>query len=54
LDSYHLLHAARATMLRRLGRTDEAREAFRRAADLAPLESERSFLTEKAAALGGR
>lgn len=54
LDAYHLLHAARATMLRRLGRTNEAHAAFRRAADLAPLESERRFLTENAAALGGR
>ncbi|MGH3463029.1 MAG: RNA polymerase sigma factor [Kribbellaceae bacterium] len=54
LDAYHLLHAARATMLRRLGRTDEARDAFRRAADLAPLETERRFLAENAAALGRR
>jgi len=54
LDTYHLLHAARATMLRRLGRTDEARATFRRSADLAPLESERTFLAENAAALEGR
>jgi predicted RNA polymerase sigma factor len=38
-------------MLRRLGRTNEAREAFRRAADLEP---ERMFLAAIAAALGGR
>jgi RNA polymerase sigma-70 factor (ECF subfamily) len=43
LDGYHLLHAARATMLRRLGRLDEARAAFERAADLAPTDSERRF-----------
>jgi RNA polymerase sigma-70 factor, ECF subfamily len=54
LDSYHLLHAARATMLRRLGHTDEARMAFLLAAELAPLESERTFLNENAAALGGQ
>ncbi|SEF24736.1 RNA polymerase sigma-70 factor, ECF subfamily [Amycolatopsis pretoriensis] len=31
LDSYHLLHAARADLLRRLGHADEAAEAYRRA-----------------------
>jgi RNA polymerase sigma-70 factor (ECF subfamily) len=47
LESYHLLHAARATMLRRLGRTEEARAAFERAADLAPTEADRLFLAQQ-------
>jgi RNA polymerase sigma-70 factor (ECF subfamily) len=47
LQEYHLLHAARGTMLRRLGRTDEARTAFERAADLAPTEVERRFLARQ-------
>ena len=34
LDGYHLFHAARAELLRRLGRTDEARDADRRALEL--------------------
>ena len=32
LDDYHLLHAARADLLRRLGRAEEAAAAYRRAA----------------------
>ena len=36
LDDYHLLHAARADLLRRLGRRDEAAGAYRRALSLAP------------------
>ncbi len=30
LDSYHLFHAARADLLRRLGRNREARESYHR------------------------
>jgi RNA polymerase sigma-70 factor (ECF subfamily) len=44
LESYHLLHAARGTMLRRLGRREEARRAFERAAQLAATEGDRRFL----------
>jgi RNA polymerase sigma-70 factor (ECF subfamily) len=44
LDNYHLAHAARADMLRRLGRRDEAAASYRRALDLARLEPERRFL----------
>jgi RNA polymerase sigma-70 factor (ECF subfamily) len=47
LDSYHLLHAARGTMLRRLGRRDDARAAFERAADLATTEADRRFLVRQ-------
>ena len=47
LDSYHLMYAARGTMLRRLGRRDHARAAFERAADLAPTEADRRFLAQQ-------
>ena len=47
LDSYHLMHAARGTMLRRLGRRDDARAAFERAADLAATEVDRRFLAQQ-------
>jgi RNA polymerase sigma-70 factor, ECF subfamily len=44
LDNYHLMHAARGTMLRQLGRWDAARAAFERAADLATADADRRFL----------
>jgi RNA polymerase sigma-70 factor (ECF subfamily) len=44
LASYHPFHAARADLLRRLGRRDEAATAYARAAELAPTEAEREFL----------
>jgi RNA polymerase sigma-70 factor, ECF subfamily len=47
LDTYHLLHAARGTMLRRLGQRVAARAAFERAAHLAPTEAERRFLAQQ-------
>jgi RNA polymerase sigma-70 factor, ECF subfamily len=47
LSDYHLLHAARADMCRRLGRTDEARAAYRQALDRARLEPERRFLERR-------
>lgn len=49
LDNYHLFHATRADLLRRLGRTADAALAYRRAAELAPTEAERGFLED-----GGR
>jgi RNA polymerase sigma-70 factor (ECF subfamily) len=51
LDGYYALHATRADLLRRLGRSDDAARAYARAAELAPRESERSFLEERLAAL---
>jgi len=45
LENYHLLHAARGTMLRRLGRRGEARAAFERAASLASTDADQRFLT---------
>jgi RNA polymerase sigma-70 factor, ECF subfamily len=47
LDNYHLLHAARGTMLRRLGRRDAARDAYERAITLAASEADRGFLTQQ-------
>jgi RNA polymerase sigma-70 factor (ECF subfamily) len=47
LDEYHLFHAARADLLRRLGRPDAAVIAFTRAADLATTDAERAFLVAR-------
>jgi RNA polymerase sigma-70 factor (ECF subfamily) len=47
LDTYHLMHAARGTMLRRLGQRDAARAALQRAAQLAATEKDRLFLTQQ-------
>jgi RNA polymerase sigma-70 factor (ECF subfamily) len=44
LDGYLHYHSARAGLLRRAGRLDEARRAYRRALDLGPGEAERRFL----------
>ena len=44
LAGYHLVAAARAELLRRLGRRDGARAAYLRAIDLATNEAERRFL----------
>jgi RNA polymerase sigma-70 factor, ECF subfamily len=54
LDGYHLLHAARGTALRELGRRDEARAAFERAARLATTERDRRFLEQKVAELASK
>jgi RNA polymerase sigma-70 factor (ECF subfamily) len=47
LDAYYLLHATRADLLRRAGRLSEASESYRKAADLAPTEAERRFLSDR-------
>src|SRR5262245_46367019 len=47
LDDYHLAHAARADLCRRLGRTDKARESYERALALAKQEPERRFLKKR-------
>jgi RNA polymerase sigma-70 factor (ECF subfamily) len=49
LDAYHLFHSARADLLRRLGRRDEAAVAYRRALELASNETERAFLERRLA-----
>jgi len=51
LRRYHLLHATRADLLRRLGREEEAAEAYRRAHDLAENPVERAFLERRLAEL---
>jgi RNA polymerase sigma-70 factor, ECF subfamily len=48
LDGYHLFHAARADLLRRLDRPDEAADAYEKAASLAPSAAERDFLAGQA------
>jgi RNA polymerase sigma-70 factor (ECF subfamily) len=47
LDGYHLWHAARADLLRRMGRVDEAVESYQSALVLAGNEAERRFLTRR-------
>jgi RNA polymerase sigma-70 factor, ECF subfamily len=47
LDGYHLFHATRADLLRRLGRHREAAAAYRRAAALAPTDAERALLRHR-------
>ncbi|HZP86672.1 MAG TPA: RNA polymerase sigma factor [Burkholderiales bacterium] len=47
LDDYHLAHAARADLLRRLGHLSEAVEAYRRALALVRQEPERRFLERR-------
>ena len=54
LTKYHLAHAARADLLRRLGRSAEAIAAYERALALASQEPERRFLARRIAELGGR
>ncbi len=45
LDDYHLLPATRADLLRRAGRTAEAKAAYEEARELAPTETERRYLS---------
>ncbi len=47
LDNYHLMHAARADLFRRLGSSEEAAKSYRRALALASNESERRFLQRR-------
>jgi RNA polymerase sigma-70 factor, ECF subfamily len=51
LDEYRYLHSTRAELLRRLGRVDDARAAYRRALDLTRAEPERRFLARRLAEL---
>jgi len=51
LADYHLAHAARADLLRRLGRRDDARVAYERSLALARQEPERRFLMKRLAQL---
>ena len=51
LDGYHLAHAVRADLCRRLGNVAEARASYERALDLAEQEPERRFLARRLADL---
>ncbi|HEX5788825.1 MAG TPA: RNA polymerase sigma factor [Woeseiaceae bacterium] len=53
LGDYHLAHAARADLCRRLERYPEARAAYERALELARTEPERRFLARRLQALPG-
>jgi len=52
LREYRLAHAARADFFRRLGKTTDARDAYRRALALTKQEPERRFLEHRIAELG--
>lgn len=54
LKNYHLLPSVRGDLLARLGRLEEARAEFRRAADLTQNARERRLLLERAMACGGQ
>jgi RNA polymerase sigma-70 factor, ECF subfamily len=51
LDHYRYFHSARAELLRRAGRIDEALDAYRRALDLAKTDAERRQLQQRLAQL---
>lgn len=53
LDDYHLAHAARADLCRRLGRNAEARVSYQRALALVRQAPERRFLERRLAEVGG-
>lgn len=48
LEAQHLYHAIRASFIAELGRPAEARDAYLRAAELAPCDAEREFLLQQA------
>jgi RNA polymerase sigma-70 factor (ECF subfamily) len=47
LDQYHLFHAARADLLRRIGSCDEAAKSYMRTLELVTNEGERRYLTRR-------
>lgn len=53
LDGYHAFHAARADLLRRLGRSGESRTAYDRAIELAGNPAERAYLSRRRDQLAG-
>ena len=52
LDDYRYLHSTRGELLRRLGREDDARAAYRRALELVHDDAERRLLERRLAELG--
>ena len=53
LDDYHLLHATRADLLRRLGSSQEAAKSYTRALGLVTNDSERRFLERRLSEVQG-
>jgi RNA polymerase sigma-70 factor (ECF subfamily) len=53
LDDYHYLHSTRGELLRRLGRSEDARDSYRRALALVHDAAERRLLERRLAELGG-
>ncbi|SIT66644.1 RNA polymerase sigma factor [Microbacterium sp. RU33B] len=53
LEEYHALHAARADLLRRIGRSGESRAAYDRAIALTGNPAERAYLLRRRSQLGG-
>ena len=51
LDGYHVLHAVRADLLRRLGRDAEAADAYAKAAALTENPAERTYLEHRSRSL---
>ena len=54
LENYHLLHAARADLLRRLGSFQEAAKSYERALELVTNDSERRYLERRLREVSGR
>jgi RNA polymerase sigma-70 factor (ECF subfamily) len=52
LNKYHLAHSARADLLRRMGRKEEAKSAYETALKFAQMEPERRFLERRLRELG--
>jgi RNA polymerase sigma-70 factor, ECF subfamily len=53
LEDYGYLHSTRGELLRRLGRTEEARAAYTRASALVHVDTERRLIERRLAELGG-
>ncbi len=54
LEGYHAFHAAKAHLLRQLGRNEEAREAYARAIELAGNAAETAYLIRRREELAGQ
>jgi len=54
LDNYHLFHASRADLLRRLGRNSEARLAYERAIGLTTNQVEKEYIRKRIAEMRAR
>ena len=52
LDKYHLFHAARADLLRRMGSSAKAAESYTRALALVTNDSERRYLERRLREVG--